>query len=685
MSETKAVNATEKKSNRFDLLLRAASAALLVVASIICAGLTVYYGNAAEFSFNNYALYLSMSILGFLLFLFLFLLQFPFKRTLYFCVVNYLVFCAGICLYFQSNWFLWDLGPLMAGEFWWDWAEQGKNTILESGFYIALIALFIWGRKWLYNNLVKLSFVIIAVEIIALSPLLLKPKEDFSYMHYSIDKTKKFEFAKDKNIIICVFDCFSTPLMEELFNQSPEIKDVFSDFTMYTKLIAKRPLTRYAVPAIMTGENLTGEKGYEQLDNKTLSSLYFNEKKSILLKLSNIGFKTEVYPCDVWADSQIAFYFDKKLMSNLIPHEDNSPAHAINPQNIQKYIYAICLRISPLRLKGAISRKCCALYKRFFTVSSNESVSEKTELPDNAKFYHELKEQACKGSEPCMFKYYHLKGVHYLFDTDENLEPLPNVSSRSASLTRENYLKMAKGCIKIMKELISQLKNLGIYDNSVIIFMGDHGRMEEIMGIKCEITGEHNPLLLVKMFHENHSQMNVNANILLQTDICQIPLWSAPDSAASDYLWGSEFNSQQKDERLSIWKSYQNKESDLFFKQSGKFELEKKAIDFSRKVILHIENPTVEGSNLCGLIWFRLGLTDNSAILLANSKNVYSVPLTSTQEVVAYSCDVSNVEDGEYEMYYMMDFKTGQKLIQFPHCKILVQNKKPVVVNLEKE
>ena len=589
MSEPNAVNATEKTSN---LLLRAVSVALLVVATIVSAGLTVYYGNSSELPFDIGALLLPTLFLGFSLFLFLFLVQFPFKKTLYFCIANYLVFCIGVCLYFQSNWFLWDLGPLMTGEFWWDWAEHGKNTIIETGFYIVLIAIFIWGRKWLYSNLVKISFVIIAVEIICLFPMTLQPKEDFSYMHYSIDKTKKFEFAKDKNIIICVFDCFSTPLMEELLRQQPEIKDIFSDFTLYTKLIAKNPFTEFAVPAIMTGENI------DKTTNKALAQCYNNENKSILLKLRNNGYKTEVYPWEFSIICHRAFYHDSKLISNLIPKTDDNHVSEINSGSIQKYIYAVWLRLSPLRIKGIVSRTCCALYKRFFTVSvsATDSVLKKPNLTENAQFYQELKEQTCKGSEPCVFKYYHLKGVHRLFDNDENLKPLPNRYSRSATLTRENYLKMAKGCIKIMNELITQLKNIGVYDSSVILFMGDHGRMEEIMGIKCEITGEHNPMLLVKMSHENHTQMNVNANILLQTDICQIPLWSAPDSIAKDYSWGSEFNSKQKDERLSIWKSYLNKESDRYFKQSGKFELEKKTIDFQENIyfILRIQRLKIQ-------------------------------------------------------------------------------------------
>ena len=85
------------------------------------------------------------------------------------------------------------------------------------------------------------------------------------------------------------------------------------------------------------------------------------------------------------------------------------------------------------------------------------------------------------------------------------------------------------------------------------------------------------------------------------------------------------------------------------------------------------------------MIWFHIDFTGNGSILLANSKIAYSVPVTSSNDIVAYSCDASNVEDGEYEMYYLMDFKTGQKLVQFPDCKIIVKNKKPVVVKIEEE
>ena len=38
--------------------------------------------------------------------------------------------------------------------------------------------------------------------------------------------------------------------------------------------------------------------------------------------------------------------------------------------------------------------------------------------------------------------------------------------------------------------------------------------MEEVMGLKGEIPVEHNPLLLVKMFHEKHLQMNINMSYI---------------------------------------------------------------------------------------------------------------------------------------------------------------------------
>lgn len=677
MSETNAVNGTEKKSNRFDLILRAVSAALLVVATIICAGLTVYFGNESEFPFEICELCFPLFICGLLLFFFLLLVQFPFKKTLYFCIANYLVFCIGICLYFQSNWFLWDLGPLMAGEFWWDWAEHGKNTIIESGLYIVLIALFIGGRKWLYKNLVKLSFAIIAIEIICLSPMALKPKEDFSYMHYTIDESKKFEFAKDQNVIICVLDCYTTPLLEEIFRQYPSEKEIFNDFTMYTRHLAKKPFTQYAVPAIMTGKDL------EKYDDNVLKELYLDNQNSLLLKMNKIGFNVEIYPCRDFTDGRKAFYYDQNLLSNLEPNDDASEKKAVDLRN---FVYSVSLRLSPLRLKGTIARLFSKSYSKFCLRNNDSSKigadDESDQLPDNVQFYRDLKSNARLGESPLVFKYYHLKGVHFTFDTDEDLNPLPSTSRPSQ--TKESYINQARGCIKLMRELVEQLKKCNSYDNSIIVFMGDHGRLDDVFGIKGDIPGDYNPMLLVKMVNERHSKMQMNSNVILQTDICMMPFWNSIDSVSRIQIWGSDFDKKQIEARNQIWKEYQNKQSAVNC-QFTTFKQHPESIDFSNSIILEIPNPVANDSELTGELMFNKSFKYKPSpfyLFLVNANDIYSTEL-KYDGLIYYNSNISSVPNGKYKMYYMASSKYGNKIVMFPHCEIQINNGKAQVLNIE--
>ena len=523
----------------------------------------------------------------------------------------------------------------------------------------------------MYNNLVKLSLVIIVIELIALFPLVLHHGGNYSYKYYTIDNSKKFEFAKDKNIIICVFDCFTTPLMEELFKESPELKDIFDDFTMYTRVIAKKPFTQNAIPAVMTGENL------EKIDDKTLSSCYFNEKKSILLKVKRQSFTSEIYP---YVDN--VFYYDPSIVSNIIPKskDDNS---SLTCKEMQQFVNAVALRVTPLCLKGYISRHICKmtgvmLIPQTAVDNKSERVSE---LPDNIRFYLELKNKACvSDSINSVFKYYHVKGVHFPFDTDQFLNPLPNTDGKP-SQSKECYINQAKGCLLIVKELIKQLKKLDLYDRSVIIFMGDHGRMDDAYGITGKIPGEYNPMLLVKTFHEESHKLRKCSNILLQTDICMNSVWNSIETADSNSLWGSDFDKQQIDARESIWETYLKK-NNTGRRQFATFESEGEVIDFSKSIVLSCPTPCFDDYNMVGELRlfcvpkqfkFKYGNLD---LLLSNSQNTYRVELKYEGDFLYYSCNTSEVADGDYNLYYRVNSAYGTRIIKFPGCIIHIHNGK---------
>ena len=86
-------------------------------------------------------------------------------------------------------------------------------------------------------------------------------------------------------------------------------------------------------------------------------------------------------------------------------------------------------------------------------------------LQTNSDFYAKLKEQGLKADKSSnYFIVQHLIGTHE-FNTDEN------GNYREKTSVEET----ARGCMTIMEAYLSQLKELGVYDDATIIITADHG------------------------------------------------------------------------------------------------------------------------------------------------------------------------------------------------------------------
>ncbi|MDO4551895.1 MAG: hypothetical protein Q4C96_11695 [Planctomycetia bacterium] len=176
-------------------------------------------------------------------------------------------------------------------------------------------------------------------------------------------------------------------------------------------------------------------------------------------------------------------------------------------RSVQLLADATILRIMPLRIRGFLVRKFGTLYH---VSAQNNSEG----LKDNFTFYHAIQKGIELGESKNVFKYYHLHGVHHNYIMDENCNPDYSGSGTS----RDEYIRQGKGCLKMTSLFLEQLKEQGIYDGSLIIIAGDHGRHENFFGL-TELPLGMNPLFLVKLPYENHESMVKNDEILPQTEV----------------------------------------------------------------------------------------------------------------------------------------------------------------------
>ena len=123
------------------------------------------------------------------------------------------------------------------------------------------------------------------------------------------------------------------------------------------------------------------------------------------------------------------------------------------------------------------------------TLKEGESI-----IGDNAKFYEALNEKKLTVNSKLQnaFIIQHLFGTHQPYTNDEN-----------ANFVEEATIEETiRGLIVICEEYLSQLKELGVYDDATVIITADHGSW---------YGNDPQPILFVKKAGETQEQMKVNS------------------------------------------------------------------------------------------------------------------------------------------------------------------------------
>lgn len=116
----------------------------------------------------------------------------------------------------------------------------------------------------------------------------------------------------------------------------------------------------------------------------------------------------------------------------------------------------------------------------------------------NDELYRNFRDSSRVELSPgAQFRLIHAEGAHVPLDMDEDLHRIKGGT----------YIQKTTATAKLISAFIERLKQAGVYDNSVIIIMGDHGYQPANNAPENHILSRFNPVLLVKGFDERHDFM----------------------------------------------------------------------------------------------------------------------------------------------------------------------------------
>lgn len=334
-----------------------------------------------------------------------------------------------------------------------------------------------WDKVTVY-----VSVFLLCIQMVAMvSLLVMAQKEDYrrGEGQWHLTGEEQYKVSADRNIIVFVLDYFSDNTLEKMKLEYPEAADFLHDFTYYSNDDCVYMGTFPSLPHMLTGCDYDTAMKV----NDWCGQIWQDENTvDFYEKLHEQNYVVNVYTPDIHmlCGGNDAVLLEGKI-SNLSDEQEEIDV-------FYKLLFATMTKMSCYRMAPE------ALKPFFYSDSSRYGdivkVAEHPVDHDNYDFHQSLLEHGLEKTEGSNYLIVqHLMGVHEL-DTDAQgrLDPYNHSIEATAS-----------GALAVVEKYLTQLKELGVYDDSAIIITADHGDFDEPSVI-----------FYVKGFEETHEQSPVN-------------------------------------------------------------------------------------------------------------------------------------------------------------------------------
>lgn len=418
----------------------------------------LYYTNILEFSSSYSSICLYFIVPALLCVLLITILLMLLKPSVRQRAVS-LLFTLAALLWVQGNILVWDYGPLDGKDI--DWSVNAARGFIDGGIWIAFIIISFAMPTFVSKLAPRLSMTVILIQTIS-TIVVAAIAPDAFYLHNKPIKniSSVFEFSPERNVVILILDSFQGDVFHGIINEDPHYGDIFDGFTYYRNSLSGFSHTAGNVLLILTGkyyDNLSPLVGFLKTafsPNSAPKVLKDNGYQVDLVCTSGFGIEKILHADRTIASSQIGirdilgqnvklkeatFLFDLTLFRYL-------------PHSLKKYVYnSQSWFFSNIASEGFFGEFPAGPYR------------------DDIEFIKAMGRRAQSNSDKNTFKYIHLWLPHPPMRINERLE------YALLEVTRENYERQAKGTLQLVNMFFEKLKDLGIYENTMILVLSDHG------------------------------------------------------------------------------------------------------------------------------------------------------------------------------------------------------------------
>ncbi len=380
-----------------------------------------------------------------------------------------LVLVGTLLLWVHAHLLVWRHEVMDGSEI--DWAAYRGRDLIDAALWLVGLGLAWWQAPRLHRHAGTAAAALVAMQGMSLLVAANQARGtelDF-FKGYYVEKEDRFQFSPERNVVVLLVDEYQTDIFAEAVAPKPEYAEAFDGFRYYPNTLAGFNFTEFAVPAILTGRIYDNQ----QTRAAFLREAYLEESLPVLMQQA--GYRAEVYPWRGFANE--AVYYREEVASNF---KQRPVPRLVKLQELARVLDLAWFRCLPHFAKrwahdgseGRLSR----------AVRSDDQTDENSasaELGANDTIdWHLIEFTRNPGSERHFmrqdapqptFKFFHLTGIHVPVKFDRNLV------RGQYPYTREAFSGHAEAYAKMMLSFIKVLKSRDLYDQTMIVIVGDHG------------------------------------------------------------------------------------------------------------------------------------------------------------------------------------------------------------------
>ena len=433
-------------------------------------------------------------------------------------IVTAVILGIGIGLYIQGNFMSGGYGQLNGEDIDWSgmWLQGVINTIVWIICIAVPVILSIRVKK--KRKLQKMAAgLILAMQ--ALACVLLVFTSDMTALpedeDFTVSTEDAFTLSEDKNVVVFLLDNFSSVLFEEIITEDASYSQQFDGFTYFPDTVGAGCNTKGGLPFVLTG--MWNENEYPF--NDYLNKGYDND---LYAALEELDYDTRLFVEKKYVGTEAVGYLDNMVNTKV----------KINVSKVTSLMYKLtAFTYMPHFLKPAFW-----FYSGEFA-SASQPVDSIIKLTPDPEFYTSLNECGITTNSKYdgAYRFYYLSGAHAPYNMNENAEAVESGSV--------NMKQRAKGALKIVSTYLQQLRDKGLYDNTMVIVLADHGDWEAEVVI--------NPMLLVKPFDSEVEGLAVSNAQITYEDLMPTQIEAITGNDAGTTVF--EVNEDEERERRFLY------------------------------------------------------------------------------------------------------------------------------------